>query len=575
MDKTLIVQIRSDRVRFLLYGFCAFMFVIVLRLFYLQIEQRRELASLGEKNFLRMEVVFPQRGDVFDCNHVLLAANRPMFDLYWQGKGDKCLSDQDKAMLKRVGSITDIDFLDEQRQINLAYAERFSRRVLLKDDLTFQQLCLLSEQCWDASHLVVSNRFKRVYPHHTLASHVLGYLHRGENIGRAGVERQLENDLQGECGCIVRIINSTGKMLNQTMSKEARAGVDITLTLDYKIQKFAESLFEADQPGALILMDAQTGAVRALVSAPSFDPNMFLKPLSEEDWGKISANNPLLNRATNASYPPASTFKIITWSAGLEGRFVDINSALYCKGYVTFHGRKYYCMLHSGHGQLNPKEALAHSCNIPCFNIGRKIKIDQLADYARRFGLGQKTNFLLPEKAGIVPTTVWKKETKKERWWPGETLSACIGQSYLLVTPLQVARMTAAICTGQLVRPRLLETESVEHELLAISQPTLIFLRNAMKETVLSGSGRLLSYLKDFDVYAKTGTAQTCSLSQEKHNRNQFEHGWFACYFYYKDRDPLVLVVLLENSGSSSFAVHVAEKFLRGYRALMEEHVRG
>jgi penicillin-binding protein 2 len=318
-------------------------------------------------------------------------------------------------------------------------------------------------------------------------------------------------------------------------------------------------------------MEPETGAIRAMASFPAFDPNFFLNSITPEQWQEqMTTHNPLLNRICSAEYPPASVFKVVTFAAGLEEGIVDSQTNVSCKGYVHFHGRNYYCIKHSGHGRLSLKDAFAKSCNIQCFEIAKKIKIDTLADYACRFGLGQKTNFLLPEKSGLVPTSLWKKAIKQEPWWKGETLSASIGQSYLLATPLQIARLTSAIFTGYLVKPRILEIEPIEREKLLIAETTRAFLQNAMKEAVNSGTGWRLRYFKNVDLYVKTGTAQTCALNREKTSRRQLEHAWLIGHFSYKGSKPLSLVVLIENMGSSAPAIMATKKFIEGYQRLME-----
>jgi penicillin-binding protein 2 len=568
--KLAVFRARSTRIKYILYGFLFFLFILIVRLFYLQVDKRVALADMCTKNFLRIEIIPPLRGDVYDCNQVLLAANRPVFDLYWYGSGS-VLSDHDMQILVQIEHILDIDLLQPPKRSSIEYASRYARKILLKSDVNFQQLCQISEQCADARSLMVSHRFQRMYPHKELACHVLGYLNRGENIGQSGVELKFESALQGQEGRLLQVINSTGKMLSQRIYKEPRAGDDLNLTLDFKLQQLAESLFEGEQAGAFILMDPTNGALRALVSYPRFDPNVFLNPLSEEEWSNITMNNPLLNRATCALYPPASTFKLVTWAAGIEERIVGHDTEIFCNGYVTFCGRKYFCMHHLGHGALNPKQALAVSCNIPCFHIARKLKIDQLARYASRFGLGQTTHFLLPEKSGLVPTRAWKQHVKGERWWKGETLSAGIGQGYLLVTPLQVARMLGSICTGYLVKPRLIESEPIEKQKLELSFSTISFLRSALKEAVVDGTCRVLGRVCSCDVYAKTGTAQTCSLTREKVNKQDLEHAWVAGYFSYREQKPLTIIVLLEHAGSSHYALEIAHKFLRGYVTLMQQ----
>jgi penicillin-binding protein 2 len=568
--KNPVTDQRSTRIKFVLYAFCIFACIITTRLFYLQIDKTHILTALGEKNFMRMEIITPLRGDVYDCNKVLLAANRPVFDLYWHSHGAAKMAQQDWDVIKAIGGALTIDFEDEQRRHSLEYAHRYGHRLLLQEDITFEQLCQISELTCQAPHVVIFNRFKRVYPHGTLASHVVGYLSRNENIGQSGLERKFDQELQGQQGYKINVINATGKTLRQHDYKKAQAGRDLALTLDFTMQQLAEAAFEPDQVGALVIMDPENGAIRSLVSFPQFDPNLFLKPLSEETWGQMTVNNPLLNRVTSALYPPASTFKIVAMAAALEEGLYEDTTQTTCLGHINYCGRNYYCINHLGHGTMNAHQALSVSCNIPLFNLGKKIKIDRLAHYAHMFGLGRKTDFLLPEKAGLVPTTAWKKAMRGEPWWRGESLSACIGQSYLQVTPLQVARMTAAVCAGKLVKPRMLEEEPVVEEQLALSPATLEFLRNGLRGVVDIGSARLLQYIRGFQISAKTGTAQTVTLGKEKLHQRYLEHAWLTSYFSYKGSKPLVLTILVENQGHSRYAVQLANRFLRSYRAVLE-----
>ena len=525
---------------------------------------------MGERNFLKIEVINPPRGNLLDNKGTLLAANKPVFDLYWQGLGCKCLGEEKLDLLGKIGQILGADLLQGPLNQEISIAERYSRRKMICQNISFDQLCRISEFCGNHPSLVVSNRFERVYLHGALASHVLGFLNRIEKIGKAGLERLLEPELQGQPGYVLSVTNSTGKKLALRDFREARAGEDVRLTIDLELQQIAESLFEPGQSGAFILMDPEDGAVRVLASCPGFDPNLFLSPISEDEWEKLSENNPLLNRATCALCPPASTFKLVTVAAGIEEGAVCPQTEFFCKGYMEFCGRRIWCMRHSGHGMLNSRMALAASCNVYCFEVARKIDIEKLAKAARRFGLGSKTNFLLPEKSGLVPDKAWKKAVKGEKWWKGETLNVSVGQGDLLVTPLQIARMVACVCSGHLIRPRILESEAVECEPTEISKKTLNVLKDGMHSAVQEGTVRLLSFINGFEVYAKTGTAQTCALNSEKKNKSQLEHAWVAGFFKYRHEKPLALAILIENVGSSGPAIMMASRFLKAYKAFKE-----
>ncbi len=551
-----------------LYVCCTALVLIIARLFYLQIDKQGLFATLGERNFLRMEVIAPLRGDVYDCHHQLLAANRPVYDVSWHNITGAPLTDADQQLVATLTELLGINLDEGEKRQELVSCHKFARRFLLKEDVSFEQLCKISEQCLYAPHVVITNRFKRLYPHDHLGCHVLGYLNRIENVGKSGIEYHFDQQLQGEQGYVMHTINATGKSLMRKIHTHAKAGTDITLTIDLQLQQLAEGLFAPDQTGAVIVMDPITGSLRALASYPTFDPNAFLSPLSDDEWTRLAINNPLLNRATSALYPPASTFKIVSMAAGLEDKILDAHVDVFCSGHIEYGGRKYHCIRRTGHGTMTLKESLSVSCNIPLFNLARKISVDRIAWYADLFGLGRKTDLALPEKSGLVPTRAWKRLVRKEHWWTGETLSTSIGQGPTLVTPLQVARMISAVCAGNLVKPRLLEQEEIICSPLHISIETLSFLRSGMKGAVQFGSAQRLKYINGFEVGAKTGTAQTCSLNTEQIYKHQLEHAWFCGFFSYEGGSPLVLVVLLENAGSSRFAVEMADRFLRGYRAL-------
>lgn len=564
-------KIRFLKIKIVLIGLFLAIIAIFLRLYHLQVREQQHLRLLGKKNCIKTEVVLPLRGNFFDAKKVLLAANRPVFDLYWQGTGKPWAAGSGEAVITKVYSLLCIE-ASQESLTQIKFAHKYGLRRLIKADLSFEELCKVSEQCTDLDFLLVKNRFDRVYPYQTLASHLLGYLSKSEKIGCAGLEQVFEPDLRGEAGCINAITNSVGKEVGSELVKQSQPGIDLQLTLDFELQSVAESLFEPGQSGALLLMEAETGAVRVFLSYPNFDPNMFLGQITEEMWNTtMTENNPLLNRITRAEYPPASIFKLAVFAAAIDQGIISTDTHFFCPGYTEFRGRKYYCKRRTGHGLLSATDGLATSCNVHCFEIAKLIKIDTLAEYAARFGLGEKTNFLLPEKTGLIPTSAWKKKTKKEPWWAGETLSACIGQSYLLATPLQIARMTAAVATGKLVKPRALESEPIETTPLEISAKSLSFLRGGMKKVAqVGGTARRLGYLNGFDCYAKTGTAQTCSLSIEKTERKFREHAWLASFFKYKEGKPMVLVIILEHAESSTVAVDLGGRFLRAYRSLQE-----
>jgi len=544
-----------------------FFLLISSRLFYLQIYLNKELTKLSQKNFTRTSNIQSPRGDITDRSGHLFATNKPVKNLFWSGTGLRSLS---KEQVKNISILEDI--LEIELNINnIKVAEKYGRKLRLVKDLDFKKLTKIAEFFGNNKNITILTGFKRYYPQKNLASHVIGYLGAMnlEKMGRMGLEKMFERDLKGQTGKQLSTINSTGKQITQTEIIKSVSGKTIKTTIDLHLQKIAESSFPKNYKGALILMDPTSGAIRAMISKPNFNPEIFLKPMSKKTWQELQESKPFVNRALNASYPPASIFKLVTIAAALELELITPETELNCRGYITFGKRRYHCNRQTGHGYLTTQQALAQSCNIPCYELGKQLTIDKLAQYSEYFGLGIKTDIIFPEQAGLVPTKSWKLKTKGEPWWIGETLSAAIGQSFLLVTPVQIARMIGSIFQGYLVTPRILHSEEPEKKELKIKQETLNFLQESMRLVVTKGTGRKLGKIPGMNIFAKTGTAQTCALSSKRKTKtSQKDHIWFASNFKYENQNPMVLVILIENAGATRIALAAARNFLKEYQKI-------
>jgi len=551
--------------------------LLLSRLLYLQIYLSETLYKKSRKNFLRIEKIAPTRGNILDTQGRLIATNRPIHNVYWQGTGNRRLSKEKLELLASLEEIIDKPLTTNQALIKkIQHAEKHHKKLLLASEITFEQLSKIEEKFSNQSTITISTSFKRFYPYQLCSSHILGYLGR-INLdptipqGKMGLEKMLETTLKGKCGSILTTINSLGKRLSEQTIEHALPGKDIQITLDLGLQKIIEKIFPQNATGTCILMNPYDGSILALLSRPSFDPNIFLSPISQKEWANLQENHPFLNRAFSACYPPGSIFKLVTISAVLEKNIITPEDTCECKGHIRFGRRNYLCHKRDGHGVINASQALEQSCNVFFYDIAQKIDIDTLADYAHRFGLGQKTNILFPEKSGIIPTKKWKLENRGERWWKGETLSASIGQSFLAITPVQVARMISSIFTGYLVKPRILVQEPVVTQDLAISPDTLEFLKQSMKKVVTQGTGKNLSKIKDFEIYGKTSTAQTSALYKRKLGDKYREHRWFVAYLSYKNNPPITFVILIEHAQNASSAKHAIKKFLIAYKSLIDK----
>lgn len=554
-------------------GFLAAICLLIGRLCYLQIIEKNYFITQSEKNQLRIETVESRRGSLLDCKGRFIATNRPVFDLYWQGSGRRSLTIEQENCLRLIQQICVIE--NESTFLSrIIRAERYGRRTRIAHDCSFESICQISEQCASSPNIVIMNQFKRCYPCATSFCHVVGYVKRNESghvHGAYGLEKVIDAELEGEEGYVVNVTNATGKIINQQEYKEAFEGKALTTTLDIDLQQCIERVFPKTHVGACVIIEPETGAIRALFSYPTFDPTLFIEPISQKAWKELFVQeSPFLNRAVHATYPPASLFKVVTCAAGLELGLINEHTFSLCRGYSRFCNRNYFCVKRAGHGLLTCKEFIAYSCNIPCYEIAKAISIDDLAEYAYRFGLGSKTNALLNDHEGLVPTSQWKRWHKKEPWWKGETLSSSIGQSYLLATPLQMARLIASLFTGSLVKPRILEREPIIHDPLFIQESTRALLREGLYLAVQKGTGRMLRPLSSagFELYIKTGTAQTSSLERSQQDKRYLEHGWVASYFRYKNQKPLVCIVVLERTGASRPALETLRRFLEEYKTI-------
>jgi penicillin-binding protein 2 len=549
-------------------------FVLILgRLVYLQVYETDVFNQLSTNNFTRLNTVQSPRGNICDIKGNLLATNRPVKNIIWTGTGSRKLSTDQLEALEKISQVTGLEFSDDLIK-KIRIAERYEKEILICEDISFNALSKIEEQFATNNNINITNGFKRFYPQDKIACHVIGYLGTVNinKAGKMGIEHLFEDSLKGKEGLKKTTINSLGKKINDQELEKTTTGQTIVTTLDLDLQKIGESSFSDQHAGSLIVMDPKDGAIRVLLSRPDFDPAIFLEPIGESQWHSLLENKPFINRALNACYPPASLFKLVTIASGLESGLIHTESSVYCNGHVIFGQRRYHCNNHDGHGKLTVKQALAQSCNILFYKLGQSLSIDVLAAFAKKFGLGSKTGIIFPEKEGLVPNTEWKYRTKGEHWWTGETLSASIGQSYLLATPMQIARMVCGLFEGYLVQPRILASEPIVKTHLHIKPETSEFLKESMKKVVTAGTGIRVSRIQDLTIHAKTGTAQTCSLQTSEQNNNGInglEHAWFVGNFYYKNEEPLTIVILVEHAGSAKVAINIAKKFLHQYRQLM------
>jgi penicillin-binding protein 2 len=410
----------------------------------------------------------------------------------------------------------------------------------------------------------------------------------GEVIGKFGIEKGWEEYLHGQSGFQHIEVDSAGRRLRILKKIQAQSGFNLVLTLDQEIQSAAEEAM-AGKEGALVVLDPRDGAVLAMVSHPTFDPNIFARGIRPQEWQELVGNplHPLTNRAIQGQYPPGSTFKVVLAAAALEKGIVTPSTGFFCRGGLRFGGRLFRCWKKGGHGTVDLHQALTESCDVYFYQVGQRLGVDTIADYARRLGLGRPTGIALAhEKGGVIPDTGWKRRVLDAPWYAGETLSVAIGQGYVSVTPLQMAILTAAIANGGTVyRPSLVKrVETVEGEIVkeyrpevnliaGIDKEILGRIRLAMQDVVNgpSGTGKKAG-LPDIVVAGKTGTAQAVAGRKEKEEtlpRQYRDHAWFIAFAPFVAPE-IAVACLIEHAGQGGGAVAapVVQQVLEKYFAL-------
>jgi len=581
--------------------------VLLVRVWYLQIVKGERFGELSENNRIRIVTVKAHRGKIMDRERRVLVDNRPSFNL------SVVPEDVKKKDFKKV-----LDFLQQKiplrKKTVLKKLKSVSpfRSMIIERDINRDAMAFVAEHRYEVPWLELNIEPMREYKYKKLAAHLVGYLGEiderslkksrkssnsyqlGDLIGQFGAEKIYEDYLRGENGRRQIEVDAYGRELKFLREEEFSPGNNVILTIDLRLQEFAEKLF-ADQEGSIIVMNPQNGEILAMVSKPSFDPNLFAKGITRESWLDLIQNktHPLQNRAIQGQYPPGSVFKIVTATAGLEERVIDPEKTIFDKGYFYFGKRIYRDWKEGGHGRVNLHRAIVESCDTYFYQVGTELGIDVLARYAEGFGLGQPTGIGLEnEKEGVVPSTQWKKKARKEVWFPGETVSASIGQGYNLVTPIQLATLISSVANGGIrYRPRILKRiETPEGAVVLESQPeimgriparpkTLELIRRGLLGVVNeSGGTARRAQIKDILVAGKTGTAQVIAKKedepddyQEKLPRRMKDHGWFVCFAPFENPE-LAIVVLGEHGGKhGSFYAPIARQIILEYFRLKKE----
>ena len=564
------------------------------RMHFLQVDQADQFRLLAEENRINIRLIPPARGEVFDRNGIALARNAPSYRIVIvrEDAGDI------DAVLARLGALVELD------PDNLARARAEMQRsapflpVTIAEDVDWNDLSRVSVNAPALPGVTPDVGLSRVYPRGSDFAHVLGYvgpvsdydLSRTEDpdpllriprfqIGKVGVEAKAESPLRGKGGAKRVEVNATGRVMRELDRREGIPGSDLQLTVDAQLQSYVQARLGTESASAIV-MDVQSGDLMAIASAPTFDPNLFVRGISNADYTALTENNrrPLASKSVQGSYPPGSTFKMIVAMAALEDGLIEPEQTVYCPGHLEVSGRKFHCWKQAGHGHVNLRESLKQSCDVYFYDLALKVGIEKISAMANRFGLGVRHDVPMSAVAtGLTPTKDWKYRTHGTEWVIGDTVNASIGQGYMLASPLQLCVMAARLASGTAVRPRLIKNiDGIEQPTgtgpsLGMNETNLRMMRAAMFDVVNDRRGTAYGSRIIADAMrmaGKTGTSQVRNITAAERaagiTKNEDlpwerrDHALFVNFAPYDNPKYAVAVVVEHGGGGSSAAAPIA-----------------
>lgn len=556
------------------------------RLYFLQVKEGNKYKDLAEGNRIRLIPIMPRRGVIKDRNGKVLAEGIPRYQLkYRPPKG----SDAKENFLK----IAEIISLSEEKKkaiLDKIDDPKTSYPILIENFLEWENIAKLKVKSRDFKGMDVHFVESRNYPYANVMSHITGYTgqineysdtnkklfgqllrHPDLRVGKTGIERTMQKTLLGEPGIVEMEVDSRGRFIKEVGYRGQVRGHNLRLSIDALLQEKVVELLKGKggvmtEGASAVVLDVKTGDVLSLASVPDYDPNQFIKGITQSELNDLYANvdKPFINKAISKKYPPGSTFKPLVAIAALQENLIHRGTTVFCNGHIESGDRKFHCWKEEGHGTVNLDDAIAQSCNVYFYEVAKLMGIEKMAKYARLMGLGEETGIPLPlEVSGLVPDKKWKWKNYREGWFEGETLNTSIGQGYLSATTLQLATMAARIASGgKAVKPRLvLENNQPKPQfdyIKGISGRNVQIVQAAMVQVVNSYFGtafRSRIYEPQHKFAGKTGTSQITGADGIKKHKRGFEENHSIFIGYAPVYDPrFATAVVVEYGGSGSAA---------------------
>ncbi|WP_415404516.1 penicillin-binding protein 2 [Tateyamaria sp. SN3-11] len=572
----------------------AFVGALGARMQFLQVDQADQFRLLAEENRINIRIIPPARGEVFDRNGVALARNVPSYRIVIvrEDAGDV------EEVVEQLSKIVPLDPVEVERAMAEMKRSAPFLPITFADEVRWEDLSRVSVNAPALPGVTPEVGLSRVYPLGSDYAHVLGYvgpvsdydLERLEDpdqllriprfqIGKVGVEAKIENELRGKGGAKRVEVNATGRVMRELDRREGTPGSDLQLTIDSKLQSYVQARLSGESASAIV-MDVNNGDLLAIASAPTFDPNLFVRGISTRDYSALTENKyrPLASKTVQGAYPPGSTFKMITAMAALEEGLIGPDETVYCPGHLEVAGRKFHCWKRAGHGWVDLQNSLKQSCDVYYYDLALKVGIEKISAMANRFGLGIRHDVPMSAVvAGLTPTKDWKARVHGQDWVIGDTVNASIGQGYMLASPLQLAVMTARLASGHEINPRLVKSvDGVEQpsgrgESMGMNENNLRKMRRAMYEVVNDRRGTAYGsrIIEDaMRMAGKTGTSQVRNITAAERARGvtknedlpweRRDHALFVNFAPYDNPKYAVAVVVEHGGGGSKAAAPIA-----------------
>ncbi|MDE1461861.1 penicillin-binding protein 2 [Spartinivicinus poritis] len=596
-------EVKIFKNRIVLAAFCLVLLtgLLLSRLFVLQVVQYEELSTKSDENRIHLKPIPPTRGLIYDTHGILLADNKPSFNL-------SLIKERIKDLDTTVRDLASLINISEE-EVQGFYKRLRKRRapyepVPLKHGLTEEEIAIISVNEQRFTGVEIEAQLVRFYPQAEPFAHAVGYVGKinerelkrldpqkysgMRSIGKIGVERFYEEDLLGQVGYQEVETNARGRVLRVLNQQDPQPGVNLTLYLDSYLQQVSYEAL-AGKRGAIVAIEPKTGGILAMVSQPSYDPNLFVSGIPYKTYSVLRdhPDRPLYNRASLGEYPPASTIKPMLALAALDLGVREPSFKIFDPGYYKLPNkpRLYRNWKRGGHGWVNLERAVYVSNDTYFYDLALNMGIDDLHDYLTKFGLGKRTAMDVAEqRPGLIPSREWKEGVKGVPWFPGETLISGIGQGYMLSTPLQLATATAVIANrGKWIQPKLLKSASGEikrelptaPESIEVSNPAYWdFVNESMRKVVHDPRGTANYRIgKDlqYTMAGKTGTAQVVGIKQnerydaKKLKKIHHDHGLFIAFAPIENPQIAIAVIVENGGGGSSAAAPVARKVLDAY----------